>query len=143
MAKRLGNDYRLWIESATADTYNEIKGNTALKINRSAELIDTSAKSDFPYGTQAPGLKNVTIDATIYPDLPDTTGYGRLESQSKVSAPTKFQIRKGGSDGAAGDVVFEAPMYIGNFNTDMPKNAPVQCDFQLALAAAPEEDELA
>jgi len=142
MAKLLGNDYRLWIESNTAGTYNEIKGNTALKENRSAELIDTSAKSDFPYGTQAPGLKNMTIDATIYPDLPDTTGYGRLESQSKLSTPTKFQIRRGGSTGASGDVVFEGSLYIGNFSTDYPKNGPVQCDFQLALAAAPTIDEL-
>ena len=57
MAKKLGNDYRLWIESATPGTFNEIKGGTSLKINRQASTIDTSTKDDFPYGTQAPGLK--------------------------------------------------------------------------------------
>jgi len=144
MAKLLGNNYRLWIESATAGTFNEIKGNTALKVNRSSDLIDTAAKSDFPYGTNAPGLKSMTIDATIYPDLPDTNGYGRLEARSQQSDPTAFQIRKNGSSGAdPADVVLEGNFYIGNYNTDMGKNAPVQVDFQLALAEAPTIDTLA
>lgn len=144
MAKLLGNDYRLWIESSTAGTFYEIKGNTALKINRTAELIDTSAKSDFPYGTQAPGLRNCTIDFTIIPDLPDTNGFGRLEARAAQSASTNFQIRKDGSSGTdPDDVVFEAAFYIGNFSTDMPKNAPVTVEGQLALAAAPTTDELA
>lgn len=146
MTKKLGNDYRLWIESATPGTYAEIKGNTSLKINRNAELIDTSTKSDYPYGTQAPGLKSLTADATIYPDLPDTTGYGRLETiaLATTQAANKFQIRKNGSSGATpGDVVFEGSMYVGNFNTDFPKNGAVQCDFQLTLAAAPVTDALA
>ena len=101
MGKKLGNDYRLWIESAVAGTYNEIKGQTSLKINRQAGSIDTSTKDDYPYGTQAPGLKTLTIDAEVYPNLPDANGYTRLETLSKGSAPVKFQIRKGGSAGAA------------------------------------------
>lgn len=142
MAKKLGNDYRLWIESATAGTYNEIKGGTSLKINRQASTIDTSTKDDFPYGTQAPGLKSLTIDGEIFPNLPDANGYGRLEAGAQASAPVKFQIRKGGSAGATGDVVFEASLYIGNFNTDFPKNDVVKCDFQLTLAAPPTTDTL-
>lgn len=145
MSKKLGNDYRLWIESATAGTYNEIKGNTTLKVTRSAQLIDTSTKSDFPYGTQSPGLKTLTIDAEIYPDLPDANGYTRLESAalSTSPAPVKFQIRKGGSSGIGTDAVFEGSLYIGNFNTDFGKNDVVKCDFQLTLAAAPTTDALA
>lgn len=145
MAKKLGNDYRLWIESATPGTYNEIKGNTACKVSRSAEGIDTSTKSDFPYGTESPGLKKVTLTYQIIPDLPDSNGYGRLETAAlaAVSAPVNFQIRKGGSAGAGGDVVFAASMYVGNFDTDFGKNAPVTCDFTLTLAAAPTTDALA
>lgn len=144
MGKKLGNDYRLWIESATPGTYNEILGNTALKINRQSALFDTSTKSDFPYGTQAPGLKSLTIDAELFPNLPDANGYTRLETLSQGSAAVKFQIRKNGSSGAdPADVVFAASMYIGNFNTDLPKNGVVQCTFQLSLASAPTTDVLA
>lgn len=145
MAKKLGNDYRLWIESGSPATYAEIKGNTGIKVNRNAESIDTSTKSDFPYGTQAPGLRNLTLDVTMYPDLPDATGFGALEdaANSSTGDPVNFQIRKKGSSGAdPADVVFEASMYIGSFNTDFPKNGVVQCDFQLQLAAAPTEDTL-
>lgn len=143
MAKKLGNDYRLWIESATAGTFNEIKGQTTLKISRQAGSIDTSTKDDFPYGTQAPGLKTLTVDVELYPNLPDATGYTRFETLSQGSAPVNFQVRKGGSAGAAGDVVFEASMYIGNFDTDMSKNDVLKVTAQLTLAAAPETDALA
>lgn len=144
MGKLLGNNYRLWIESATPGTYNEVKGNTSLKINRQAGQIDTSTKDDFPYGTQAPGLKNLTVDAEVYPNLPDANGYTRLETLSQGSAATKFQIRKGGSTGATpADVVFEGSMYIGNFDTDFGKNNVVKSTFQLTLAAAPTIDTLA
>lgn len=145
MAKKLGNDYRLWIEGSTPGTYAEIKGNTQLRISREAQLIDTSSKDNFPYGTQAPGLRNLTIDFELIPDLPDTTGYGVLETAANAAtaAPKNFQIRKGGSAGAAGDVVFQASMYIGSFSTTMNRNEPVQATGQLTLATAPTTDALA
>lgn len=146
MAKKLGNDYRLWIESATPGTYYEIKGQTSTKITRQSGLFDTSTKDDYPYGTQSPGLKTLTVDAEIYPNLPDANGYGRLEAvaNAATATPVGFQLRKGGSTGAdPADVVFEASVYIGNFNTDFGKNDVVKCDFQLTLAAAPTTDALA
>ena len=142
MTKKLGNDYRLWIESATAGTYNEVKGQTGTKVSRQSSNFDTSTKDDFPYGTESPGLKKLTLDFEIFPNLPDTTGYGRIETVALGSAPNKFQIRKNGSSGVSGDAVFEALMYIGNFDTDFPKNDVVKCTFQLTLAAAPTIDAL-
>ena len=142
MAKKLGNDYRLWIESATPGTYNEIKGQTSTKVSRQAGTIDTSTKDDFPYGTQAPGLKSLTLDVELYPNLPDTTGFTLFETTAQGSAPRKFQIRKNGSAGATGDAVFEASMYVGNFDTDFGKNDVVKVTSQLTLAAAPTIDTL-
>lgn len=144
MAKKLGNDYRLWIESATPGTYNEIKGNSTLKTSRQTGLVDTSTKDDFPYGTQSPGLKSLTIDAEIYPNLPDANGYTLLETTANASTTTakKFQIRKGGSGGLTGDAIFEASMFIGNFDSDYSKNDVVKCTFQLTLAAPPTVDAL-
>lgn len=142
MAKKLGNDYRLWIDSSTPGTFAEIKGNTTLTINRQSNLIDTSAKSDFPYGTQAPGLRSLTIDAEVIPDLPDANGYGRLETVAAGSAPVNFAVRKDGSAGDAADNIFLASMYVGNFNTQMSKDEAVRVSFTLTLAAAPSTDAL-
>lgn len=143
MAKLLGNNYRLWVESATAGTYNEIKGQTTMKVSRQAGQIDTSTKDDFPYGTQAPGLKTLSLDVELFPNLPDANGFTRFETLAQGSAPVKFQIRKGGSSGGPTDVVFEASMYIGNFDTDMSKNDVLKVTSQLTLAAAPTTDTLA
>lgn len=142
MPKKLGNDYRLWIESATAGTYNEIKGQTALKINRKTSEIDTTTKDDFPYGTSQNGTKAVTIDFEIYPNLPDANGYTRFETLAAGSVPVNFQIRKGGSSGTGSDVVFQASMNIVGFDTEMPKNDVVKASGQLSLAAAPTTDAL-
>lgn len=143
MAKKLGNEYRVWIDGATPGTFGEIKGQTTTKVNRQAGNIDTSSKEDFPYGTAAPGARAVSLDIEIFPNLPDTN-YTRLEtvSQAVPQEPVKFQIRKGGSAGATGDVVFEALMNIGNFDTDFPMNGVVKCTLQLTLAEAPTIDTL-
>ena len=44
MAKRLGNDFLLWIESTTPGTYNLVKGQQSLSISRDAGSIDTTTK---------------------------------------------------------------------------------------------------
>lgn len=145
MAKKLGNDYRVWVESATPGTYNEIKGNTALTINRSGGAIDTSSKETFPYGTQAAGTRTVSIAATFRPDLPDANGFGRLASNAKalVATPFNIQIRKGGSAGVApGDVVFEGSVYATDFNDNLGMNEVVEVSTTLVLAAAPVTDAL-
>ncbi len=146
MAKRLGNDYRLWIESATPGTYSEIKGGQDLSVTRNGATIDTSTKDDFPYGTSAPGLRQLSIAASIIPNLPDANGYTRLETQSAAasSTPVNFQIRKGGSAGATpGDVVFTGAMYITDFNSSFGQNEAVKASFTLVAAAAPTTDVLA
>lgn len=145
MAKKLGNDYRLWIEGDTPGTLAEIKGQTTLRISRQTGSVDTSTKDDYPYGTQAPGLKTLTIDCEFYPNLPDATGYTVLEDAANAETTTakKFEIRKGGSAGDTDDVVFAASMYIGNFDTDYSKNDVVKCTCQLTLESAPTVDVLA
>ncbi len=144
MGKKLGNDYRLWIESATPGTYNEIKGQQGLTVNRSSGLIDTSSKDDGSYGTQAPALKSLTINCEFYPNLPDANGYTRLETQANTApSPTvNFQIRKNGSSGTDSDKVFAASMYIGDFNSEFGKNDVVKASCVLSLASAPTTDAL-
>jgi predicted secreted protein len=144
VAKKLGNDYRVWIESSTPGTYNEIKGNTSLTINRNGATIDTSSKENFPYATQAGGMRTMSISATFRPDLPDATGYGRLVTLANgaTSTPFNIQIRKGGSAGADADAVFEGSLYATDLNDTMSQNAVVETSATFVIAAAPTTDAL-
>lgn len=143
MAKLLGADYRLWIESSTADTFNEVKGQTKLKISRSVNPIDTGSKDSGGYDTSANGTKKLTIDVEMKPSLPDANGYSRMESQFAASEPTRFQVRKGGSAGAIGDITYDGVMNIGSFDSQSDNNDVVTATSQLTVSEAPTVDTLA
>lgn len=145
MAKKLGNDYRLWIESTTPGTYNQILGQQDLSVDESGGTIDTSTKDDFPYGTQAPGLRQVTINFTMIPNLPDATGFTRFETiaTATVATPVNIQVRKGGSAGVDADKVFAGSVYITNFNKSFGQNDAVKATGSLVSAAAPTTNALA
>lgn len=145
MGKKLGNDYRLWVESATPGTYNMLKGQLSMTQNGQAGTIDTTSKDDFPYGTSAPGTRSGSISCECIPDLPDANGFTRLESQANAATPTPFnvQIRKGGASGAdPGDVVLEVSVYCGDFPKNYGMNDAVKANFTLTYAAAPTVDQL-
>jgi hypothetical protein len=146
MAKKLGNDYRLWIESAVPGTYNMIAGQQDLAINQSGGTIDTSTKDDFPYGTAGPGLRAISIPYALIPNLPDANGFTRLEtlSNAAVATPFNIQIRKGGSAGVTpGDVVFACSCYNTDFNISHGQNDAVKATGTLVAAAAPTTNALA
>lgn len=163
MAKKLGNDYMLWVESAQAGTFNVIKGQQSLSISRDADTIDTSTKDDSGYGTSAPGLKKLKITLDMLPNLPDADGFSRLEGLCNTlpAAPFNVQIRKGGATGAgltaasagangsagtaasAGDVVFAGFVYGNLSSTDFGQNEAVKAKAEFTAAAAPSIDKLA
>jgi predicted secreted protein len=142
MATLLGNNYRLWVESATAGTYNLIKGQQSLSYSRKANTIDISTKDNTPYAASAPGLFDVSITLDGIADLPDTTGFTRVETQFKAQAVTKFQIRKNGASGVTGDAVFEASCYILDLSPDFGQNDAVKYTVALGIASAPVTDTL-
>lgn len=145
MGKKLGNDYRLWIESATPGTYNEIKGQQDLSVNRQGQTIDTSTKDDFPYASQAAGSRTLSIPFNLIPDLPDANGYTRLETQALATVATPFnvQVRKGGSSGTdPADVVFEGSVYCTDLNTGLARNDAVKVTGTLVANGAPTTDVL-
>jgi predicted secreted protein len=138
--KKLGNDYRLFIgDGGGTEVFNEIAGQQDLSISRQTASIDTSTKDNFPYATQASGLKTLSISFNLIPDLPDANGYGELESQALSATPTpwNFQVKK------ASTVVFEGAMYVGDFNTSFGQNDSVKVTGTLTLAEAPSVDALA
>lgn len=146
MAKILGNDYRLWIESGTPGTFNQIAGQQTMTLDRQAQTIDISSKDDFPYAAQAAGARSLSIQVELLPDLPDANGFTRLETQAAqtVSTPFNVQIRKDGDAGTdPADVVFEGSVYATNFNTSFGQNDAVKASVTLVAAAAPDTDVLA
>jgi predicted secreted protein len=140
MAKKLGNSYRLFIgDGGGTEVFYEIAGQQDLSISRQAQTIDTSTKDNFPYGTQAPGLKTLSIAFNLIPDLPDANGYAELEAQalSTDPQPWNFQVKTGST------VVFECAMYVTDFNSSMGQNDAVKVTGTLVASAAPTTDELA
>lgn len=142
--KKNGIDYRVWIESTTPGTYSMIKGQDTHSINRAGGTVDATSKDDFPYGSSLPGTRSVSIPFSIIPDLPDATGYTRLESlaNASVSTPFNIQIRKGGTSGSGTDVVFQCSVYVTDFNTTGDRG-PVKASCTFVNAAAPTVDVLA
>jgi hypothetical protein len=145
VGKKLGNDYRLWVESATPGTYNMVKGQMGLTQNGQGSTIDTTSKDDFPYGTQAPGTRNGSISVECIPDLPDPNGFTRIETLANAAIPDPFnvQIRKNGSSGAdPADVVLEVSVYCTDFPKNYGMNEAVKSNWTLVYAAAPAFDAL-
>lgn len=143
MAKLFGKDYRLWLESATAGTYNMVKGQGDLKRSDGVDNIDTSDKDTFPYKTQAPGARTTSFSLDMKIDLPDATGYSRLETLTAGSTPFNIQLRKGGAAGASGDVVFQGSVYAVISDRSYPADGVVTCTVSFTLAAAPVTDAMA
>lgn len=132
----------LWVESSTPGTYNLVKGQQGGKVNRNAGNVDLSTKDNAGYGSSAPGLKDWSIDLTVIPDLPDTTGYTRLETLCNASpqAPFNVQIRKNGASGVTADAVFAGSVYGNLDGTDYGQNAAVGVTIKLSGVGAPTTD---
>ncbi len=143
MTKLLGNDYRLWIESGTPDTYNLIKGQQTLTVSRTSNKIDTTDKSSGTYATSTPGLMDLTISCEGIADLPDANGFTLLETNFIGQDTKKFQIRKDGASGDGSDVVFAGTMNIDSLNINYGQNDVVKYSTTLSPASAPTTDALA
>jgi predicted secreted protein len=144
MAKKLAKDYLLWVESATPGTYNLVKGQQTLSLQESSSSVDTTTKDDYPWSTSAPGSRSVTIDFSCVPDLPDSTGYTRLETIAAATTPqVNIQIRKGGASATGTDAVFAGLMNVVSKNTTADNNNPIASKWQLSNAAAPTTNALA
>jgi hypothetical protein len=136
VAKRLGRNCKLLVESAVPGTFNALSGNVNLSVSRSGNTVDTSTKDDFPYGSQASGLQNVSITATFRPDLPDANGYDRMVTLITGGSPFNIQIK----DGAT--VVFQCSVYSTGRNNDLNQADAGEVSLTLVAAAAPTIDDL-
>jgi len=140
MAKKLGSDYRLFVQSATLGTFTQPGGQGNLQIARSKAFSSSATKDTQGVDTQTPGLRSLSITQAIVPDLPDPNGYTRMETLDKTDAAEVYQIRK--KPFATGDVVFECSMYTALDNTGLDQGTTVSAGVTLQPAANPTVDAL-
>lgn len=141
MAKKLGNDYRLFLRAADGTTFSQPAGQGNLTRNGGKNFTSSATKDTEGYDTQTPGLKTLTLSQAMTPSLPDPTGYTRMETLDKSNAVEMYQIRK--KPFANSDVVFEALMYTGLDNQEFNQGENVKVGVTLTLAEAPTVDSLA
>ena len=140
MAKKLGNDYRLFVRAADGSTFSQPAGQGNLTRNGGKNFSSNATKDTEGYDTQQPGLRTLTLKQDMIPSLPDPTGYTRMETLDKSNATEMYQIRK--KPFATGDVVFEAIMYTGLDDTSYNQGESVKVGVTLTLAEAPTVDAL-
>ncbi|WP_031392992.1 hypothetical protein [Sphingomonas sp. STIS6.2] len=140
MAKKLGNDYRLFVRGADGTTFSQPAGQGNLTRNGGKNFSSNATKDTEGYDTQQPGLRTLTLKQDMIPSLPDPTGYTRMETLDKANGTEMYQIRK--KPFASGDVVFEAVMYTGLDDTSFNQGTSVTVGVTLTLAEAPTVDAL-
>jgi len=141
MAKKLGSDYRLFVQSTVPATFNQPAGQGNLSIDRGKAFSSNATKDQEGVDTQSPGLRTITIKQDLTPDLPDANGYTRIETLDKSNATEVYQIRK--KPFATADVVFECLMYTSLDSTGLDQGASVKTPLTLQPAAQPTVDALA
>ncbi|MEG3144218.1 hypothetical protein U1839_06085 [Sphingomonas sp. RT2P30] len=145
MTKGIGNDYFLWVETATPDTYAMPKGQQTFQRSGTPDKVDTTSKDSGGYKTSRFTFKDWNGKVDILPDLPDAAGYTRLETLvlAYPQVPFKIQIRKGGTAGTTGDVVFQALVTGAMTQQDASFNTPLKSSFEFMLSTAPTVDAMA
>ncbi len=137
MARRLGDDYKLYIWNGSA--YNVIAGQTGLTIESPQELIDQTAKGD-TYKSRQPGRPDRTITCTGGLQLPDANGLEKAYTNYVNRTSVLFQIRYTPFSGS--EVMFAATMFISNFQRDLRDQQNATYSFQLSLDTQPSVDTL-
>ena len=135
MAKRLGNDYRLFVRGTDGTAFEQPAGQGNLTKNGGKAFTSNATKDTEGYDTQSPGLKTLTLSQQLTPSLPDPQGYTRMETLDQSNEAEVYQIRK--KPFASADVVFEALMYTGLDNTEFNQGESVKVGVTLTLAEAP------
>ena len=140
MAKKLGNNYRLFVRGTDGTTFGQPAGQGNLSVTRGKGFSSSATKDQEGVDTQTPGLRTITLKQEIVPDLPDAAGYTRMETLDKTNAEEVYQIRK--KPFATADVVFECSMFTSLDSTDFNQGDTVKVPVTLQPAAQPTVDAL-
>ena len=144
MTIKLGNDYMLWVETATPGTYVIIDGQGTLKRSRSRGTFSVASKQS-AFDGQRTGLPKMQVTVDTLVDLP-STGFDRYENNCRADpqVPFNIQVRKNGSAGnGTTDVVFACSVVCSSIDDDAPMGDAIKFGTTLQAAAAPTTDKLA
>lgn len=140
MAKLSANDYRVFIESATPGTFNQVLGQTSVSVDRGEVSFSTIDKAS-AVETSGRAMRNYSVTLEYRPDLPDATGHTRLETFFASGAALNIQIRK--APFATGDIVYACSTRVANMSLGSPINDVNTLTATFATLAAPSTDTLA
>ncbi len=131
-----GDNYTFWIESATAGTFNKVKGQRELALSSQMATYSRSTK-DSATDLSGPAALSYTLTHAFMPDLPDATGATRLKTLHGLRSAIRVQIR-----GPADYVMWDCVMLCTNLNTDYPFRDGVGVQATLVPTLAPTVNEL-
>lgn len=137
MPKLSANDYRVRVDSATPGTFAEVLGQISCTIDRGEISFNTSDKAS-TVDTTGRALRTYGLSLEYKPDLPDTTGHGRLETIFASGAATVIQVVKVGTP----TVVFACSMRVASMGQTAAQNDTKAITVTFAPLAAPSTDAL-
>lgn len=141
MAKQLGRYFQVAKgDAASPEVFNIVAGQRGLQRSGSTNLVDQSDKTNYPYAVQAPGRTQFQITVPGVRDLPDPNGLEAVYAQWLAGTASQYQILN--TEPSPDTVVFQASMYVSNFEQDDPDEESGSFTFTLTLAAAPTVDDL-
>ena len=137
-----GNNYRAFIESATAGTFNQIAGQRSLSYDTSLATYSTATKDSGAFDINGAGLLSLSLSVEVVPNLPDANGFTRCETLHNTRVNTaRVQVRKSPFSGS--DIVFDAPILVTGIPKGAPFNDTVSGPLTFALSGAPTVNTLA
>lgn len=139
MPKLSANNYRLFIDSASPGTFNQLAGQISHTIDRGEVSFSTIDKASTVETTER-AMRNYQLSTEYKPDLPDANGHGRLETIYASGASTVIQIRK--APFGTGDVMFACAMRVSAMNGSSPMNDTHTTSVTFTPTAAPTTDAL-
>lgn len=127
MAKQAGCDVLLKVaKDGSAGTFTVIGGQTGATLNRSAETIDVTDKTNNGYKESMAGLKEWSIDCDGFVVI-DDAGIDILDDQFEARKPVYVEITIAGNK-------FTGSGYIVDYPIEMPLDSAVS--FSLSIAGA-------
>lgn len=136
MGTEYGKDWRIKVETAVADTFIAIGGETSFDWTRSSQEVDLSDKDSGTYGSKSFGQQTVSFKVNGNLKLPDA-GLERVNTIAKSGTPeVEIQVVKGAL------VKYRGLVGIGNFSTSHGKDGTVTYTFDMSNIGAPVTDDL-
>lgn len=143
MAKKFGRYIRFAIgDGASPEVFTEIAGQTGVTWSSSTNYIDASSKSDYPYAVRSPGREDISIEVSGKLVLPDANGLEATHAAIFADPKVAKNVRLLDVEPSPDTTIFEASMFLGNWNAGADDEDNRTFSFTATLAATPTTNDL-